>query len=129
MNKSMILAALTGAAIVLAGCESSTEPTPRETVYVEQESPSTSSSSVEDEFLSDVAEHMTPALHDEPQADVVELGHSICGAFDRGAHIDDVVSVGMESGLTYTDTIVIAASAVVNFCPEHRDNGSISNMT
>lgn len=129
--KSMILAALTGAALVLSGCGNS-EPG-RDTITTSvkpfQSQSNSGFTATEDEFLSDVAEYMTPALHNEPQADVVELGYSICGAFDNGANIGDVVSVGTNSGLAYEDTIVIAASAVVNFCPQHRNNPSVSNMT
>lgn len=133
--KSTILAALLGAAVVLTGCTGDTEPTPRETVYVEQPQsqsapePEPDHGDAEAEFLSDVADHMTPALHSEPQADVVELGYTICAALDRGVSIDEIISASMSGGLTRTDTVVIAASAVVNFCPEHRNNGSISNMT
>lgn len=131
--KSTILAALLGAAVVLTGCAADTEPAPRETVYVEQpqsqSQPEPDQGDVEQEFLSDVADHMTPALHNEPQADVVELGYTICDALDRGANIEEIISAGMSGGLTRTDTVVIAAAAVVNFCPEHRNDGSISNMT
>lgn len=129
--KSLVLAALTGAALVLSGCATSDTPNDTVTTSVEpfQSESNSGFTAIEDEFLYDVSEHMTPRLHNEPQADVLALGYAICAAFDNGAEVEDIVPVSMEAGVTYTDSIVIAASAVVNLCPEHRNNGSVSNMT
>lgn len=120
--KSMILAALTGAVLVLSGCGTSDTPSDTVTTSVEpfQSESDSGFTATEDEFLYDVSNHMTPALHSEPQADVVDLGYSICTAFDNGATLEQVLTVGVENGLTARDTSVIAAAATVNFCPEFR---------
>lgn len=120
--KSMILAALTGAALVISGCGNA-EPE-RDTVITSVEPLESNSgfSATEEEFLYDVSNHMTPDLHREPQADVVELGYSICSALDNGASLEQIIRVGVNNGLTATDTSVIAAAATVNFCPELQDS-------
>jgi len=117
MNK-MFAAALLSAALLLTGCGGDSEPNPKETVYVQQDSGSSSGfSSIEDEFLFDVAQFMTPALNNEPQEDVVMLGYSVCRALEKSVPLERIVYTGVSSGLTAKDTMVVAAAATVNLCP------------
>lgn len=120
--KSFVLAALTSAALVLSGCGTSDTPTDSVTTSVEpfQSESNSGFTATEDEFLYDVSNHMTPALYNEAQSDVIDLGYSICAAFENGATLEQVLTVGVENGLTARDTSVVAAAATVNFCPEFR---------
>jgi hypothetical protein len=125
MNKTFS-AVLLSAALVLTGCGGDSQPNPKETVYVQQDSSSSSGfSNVEDEFIFDVAQFMTPALNNEPQEDVLALGYTICNALGKGIPVDTIISTGVRGGLTSEDTMVVAAAAVVNLCPnESLDNNS-----
>ena len=51
---------------------------------------------------------------------IVDLGQSICGAFDRGASAQDVIRIMITEGIDSQSTAVFAAGAVIHLCPEHR---------
>lgn len=130
--KKIFVAVLVGTALSVSACGGSGEPTPRETVYVES-SPSennssqNNSSSVEEEFLYDISLYSTPELRAQPDAELIRLGEIICQAFDEGASLAQIVEAGNANGAGMSEQgiITVAASAVVNFCPEHNNGGGI----
>lgn len=124
--KRIIGAVAVAMALLFTGaCATSDEPQPTKTVFVqptpEQEvEPDSNYSAVEDEFLFDVANFMTPALNDNSQAQVLEVGYAICESLSAGNSIDATLNAGSGGDISDKDLLVIAAAATVNLCPENR---------
>jgi hypothetical protein len=71
-------------------------------------------------FLQAIAVH--PSFDVVPDAQLIDVGHAICSALDSGQlDIDGVGAAAGGSGLTADQLVVLVASAVGAYCPEHED--------
>lgn len=116
------IAALAIGGLTLVGCGSG-EPTPRETVYVEQDTPETSANPEQD-YLNAVASEMTSsAMNNSRQGDILDLGYAVCADIDAGnspVEIEnDLLEVQRDLGFTKNEVAAIWAASVVFLCPEH----------
>lgn len=50
---------------------------------------------------------------------LVDLGHSICGALDKGYSVSDIGALALSSGITSEEAASLVAAAIVAMCPEH----------
>lgn len=126
MNRKFA-AGLVGLAFLVPACGSGTaEPAPVKTVFVERDSQESqeSNASKDQRYLEVVADNMSPALHNEAQSDVLDLGYTVCEATeDHGA--EAVANRGLDAGyLSPEDFGVIVGAAVTILCPEHQDEWS-----
>ncbi len=81
---------------------------------------------VEKEYLHDINLYNTPELDIQPKQDLISLGRSMCKTFDTGRNLTYVVDMATSTGvLSENSVITIAASAVTNFCPEHKNVGDL----
>lgn len=115
--RKFMAAGLIGLAFLVSACGGSDTPAPTKTVYVAPEN----SASSDQQYLSDVADDMSPALYSAQQSDVLTIGHGICTALDNGRSIKGIVDVGLSNGVSGYDIGVMIAAAINNFCPSHRE--------
>lgn len=131
MKLTQIIAA-TGATLALAltGCAGDTEPTPTVTVThtetvtpepVEPPEPQTQQAMTDEEFAAFIRAEQ-PLMAEFPTFEIVELVTAACGAFDRGATIEEVLTVVSENSNNQSELNAIAftiGAGVENYCPEH----------
>ena len=114
-----ILAAVAIVIMSLTGCANTSESnsdTPRSGGNTQS-----NQFSVNDEFLADIGLYNTPELEAQPDDDLIFLGHTVCEALDTGASFNMVIAAGSGTGGLSSDSMgTVAASSIVNFCPEHR---------
>lgn len=129
MTRTKYLAAVISAAVLaLTGCSSSSEtPTSTETVTVEAapesvypEPSAPDSETVEEIFLAVLADQAY--FSSIPEADLLELGHSICEALNTGSSFDQVLGAALESGVPPFEAGYMVGAAVGSFCPAYEDD-------
>jgi hypothetical protein len=63
-----------------------------------------------------------PAFWGVRAKDLVPLAHALCGALDRGESETHAVRVGVNSGMTQHEALVIVSAAITYYCPSHGGN-------
>lgn len=63
-----------------------------------------------------------PMFRYAPARSLIRLGHSVCGALDTGADETEAVSIGMDSGLTWHQSLTVVSAALTVYCPWHSDD-------
>jgi hypothetical protein len=58
-----------------------------------------------------------PAFWSVPARQLISLARSICGALDTGEKASSTVRVGVSSGMTRHQALVIVSSAITYYCP------------
>ena len=125
---AVLIALAFGLVFMLSGCSSSADesaPAPTVTVTeVPSEDVFGETYTAEDEFLFDVRSIGNVYIENISDADLLELGYLVCGAFDEGYTVDDLAyelaATGDYSGSAeqeYAGTII--AGSVLNLCPEY----------
>jgi len=137
MNRTLSAAiAATAAALTLAGCSSSPEPTTPSTVTVTAAAtaPTTAPATVATEAtgrtpgqpvqegiflraLNAANANMGDAPVDKARA--LDFGASMCDALDAGASTFDANQILVEGGMTPTDAGKVAATGIAAVCSEH----------
>lgn len=123
--KTLAAYAVAGAALcaVLVGCEPESGETPQPSP-----GPAVTDQSAGDERLYETDLYLTaaravaPELSAVPDADLVALGESVCGAFDRGVSTGEVAEAMTSDGAltgTQAGAVVGSATGSYGFCPEH----------
>jgi hypothetical protein len=117
--------ALAGAALcaLLTGCKDGggTEPGPESGPAVSTPQAAETDLSGSDVYLS-AARAVAPTLEMVPDADLRDLGQSVCAAFDRGASTGEVAAAMIgDDRLTATEAGAVVGSATgdAGLCPEH----------
>lgn len=117
------------AAVVLVGCGGGSAA-PTVTVTQGQTSPSTIPAPVEspeDQYVAALRSMNNEYLTSASNADLIEVGYSVCNAFDRGVTVDELtlalVDEFTRQGITDTSFyealgMIIGASALV-LCPQY----------
>ncbi|MGY1740072.1 MULTISPECIES: DUF732 domain-containing protein [unclassified Blastococcus] len=76
----------------------------------------------EREFIADAESYAT--FPGASESTLIDVGHSTCEYLDSTsgspAAVESAVDMGIEAGLTQSQSMAIVASAVVNFCPEYQ---------
>lgn len=119
MKKILAAIALTVViAFPLGGC--ATSPPPATTVAVTAPAPAPyqpeTSSGTDAQYLNAVRSR-SAVLYNVPDSTLVELAGSICNGLRAGIPIETVLQIGIDSGLDSTTVAVVAAGAVVFYCP------------
>ncbi|AYD86787.1 hypothetical protein SEA_MICRODON_40 [Streptomyces phage Microdon] len=115
--------AATALCALLVGCEpdDGTEPSPSPAP-----APSAAQSDETDLSASDLylaaARAVAPVLETVGDASLIELGQSVCGAFDAGVGTAEVGVTMIESGLDATASGAVVGAATSTLCPEHSDD-------
>lgn len=121
--KIKILTGLVGLALLVPACSSNSEPAPKETVYVQQDSapqaPQESESEKNERVYLEIIREELASAQGVPDATILELGHNICNALDDGATLNDIGEVGMSAGMSAYDIGFIVGAATAAFCPQH----------
>lgn len=61
-------------------------------------------------------------MEDYTDDQLVTIGHDVCLGFDKGASLDKLVDILMDSlDITTRDAATLAGSAIPVYCPEHSD--------
>jgi len=117
------------AAVVLVGCGGGTAA-PTVTVTQGQTSPTTLPAPVEspeDQYINALRSMNNKYIASASDADLIDVGYSVCEAFDSGITVDELSSALVQefSGQGITDTsfyeaigMIIGASALV-LCPQY----------
>ena len=98
MKKIIIASSIAIASLGLVACSSSASPAP--TVTVTQDAPAPTqdapvvpdSTSNEDLYLLGIKSMNNPILNIATDAQLLEMGYSVCEAFDAGYTVDDVIA-------------------------------------
>jgi hypothetical protein len=124
--KKIAIASL--AVLALAGCASNNkaeDPVPVVTVTEQAPPPATDTYlSPEDTFLTDLHDMGNSYIDTTSDADLLDIGNTVCSALDEGNTIEDLVTYLYTSG-TFDTTEqaeaggMIIAAAVVDLCPEY----------
>ena len=130
MIKKIAIASI--AVLALAGCASNNkaeEPAPVVTVTEQAPAPvdppaTDTYLSPEDTFLTDLHDMGNIYIDSTSDADLLEIGNTVCSALDEGNTIEDLITYLSTSG-TFDNTDqaeaggMIIAAAVVDLCPEY----------
>ncbi|AWY07524.1 hypothetical protein SEA_LAZERLEMON_41 [Streptomyces phage LazerLemon] len=118
---ALLAAALCAA---LTGCEpgDGTEPSPEPGPAVSAPQ-STGTALPETDLYLAAARAVAPGLETVPDSDLIELGQSVCAAFDAGATTAEIGVTMISSGLdaTASGAVVGSATGASGLCPEHGD--------
>lgn len=74
-----------------------------------------------DAVFLDAVRSKSAELNSVPDYMLVDLAGNICDALQAGVPIEQVLTIGVNSGLSSTSVAAIAAGAVVFYCPEQND--------
>lgn len=69
-------------------------------------------------YLDTLDHYSVPYVSDQV---AIDLGHTICEAFDTGLSLETVVRTGVDSGFTASQASYLAGAAVGAYCPEYTD--------
>ena len=122
MKKSLTVAAVV-AGLVLAGCGQ--KETIREVLVTTPptEAPATQEANKFDQYL-DMLYNESAQARSWTEADLLELGTTVCEVFDQGGTIDGLIEVFNEnSSGNYDDELysAVIAGSVIFLCPEWAD--------
>lgn len=57
-----------------------------------------------------------------PDADVISLAHSMCGAWDNGSTFEEIAQIFLDSGYNQTDAGYFIGAGTEAYCPEYSKN-------
>jgi PBP1b-binding outer membrane lipoprotein LpoB len=95
--------------LTLSGCQGATKTEP-------DPAPAPTQASTDEVFAQYVRDNI-PLFSTSPDADIVELGHTICEAFDSGMSFEDILATGDAADWTAMSQVIGASIAA--YCPEH----------
>ncbi|AXH49429.1 hypothetical protein SEA_CROSBY_41 [Streptomyces phage Crosby] len=115
--------AATALCALLAGCDpdDGREPSPSPAPAPSEPQAAETGLSGTDLYLA-AARAVAPNLESVPDADLIDLGQSVCGAFDAGVGTAEVGVTMISSGLDATASGAVVGAATSTLCPEHEDD-------
>jgi len=113
-----VAAAALGALLTACGPDDGTEPSPSPAPAPSAAQSSETALSDSDLFLA-AARAVAPDLQAVPDSDLIDLGQSVCGAFDAGADTATIGVTMITSGLDATASGAVVGAATSTLCPEH----------
>lgn len=136
-NITLIGAVALASTLAFAGCSPVTTPAPTVTVTAQPEAtkpvptvtaqpaPSQAAPAPTQGTLESSEEEFIAAVYDEPYfrevpvAALLEAGHTICSAFDRGMGVGQVLDAAVQSGIREYEAGYLVAASVVKLCPDY----------
>ena len=129
MRKPQLVIGAIGAALALTACSTGSPNAAVETVYVTQEAAppddriTYDDTTIEAEYLSDLAGVNNSIINRQSDADLIDMGYTICETLDAGYTVDDIIEV-FASDYPSDNEIdaysALMAAALVNLCPEYQ---------
>lgn len=80
---------------------------------------STPSIMTKDEVFIKVLKKEFPELATQSNGDLIDLGETVCEAFNHEVDRHDVYDVLVDSGFTYTSAGGFVGASIATYCPEH----------
>ena len=117
--KPFLLAA--SVAFTLSACGStSASPAPVVTVTQVAPAPVLDTSGTDADYVQRIASVSPEMISTYGETSLIQVGHTTCDFFRAGNSVGDYSSIASDNGITTDESAVIAAAAILTFCPEQK---------